>query len=520
MNRLLFGGILLLLACLEVSVRSASQPLELRARSRQPIAADTNQFQVVESRLLWEPQKTAIIICDMWDQHWCQGATTRVAEMAPRMNQVVKEARQRGVFIIHAPSDTMKFYADWPQRQRAQQAPPVAPPSDISKWHALNRAKEPPLPIDDSDGGCDDWPQCPGGSPWKRQVPTIEIAPEDAVSDSGPEVYNLLQQYGRDQIIIMGVHENMCVLGRSFAIRQMVSVGKKVVLMRDMTDTMYNSRRRPYVSHFVGTDLMTEHIEKYWCPTITSADILGGDPFRFKADKRARVAFIIGEPEYQTWETLPEFARDELSWRGFNFEFVNAPPKSGNTFTNWQAIGNADLLVVSVRRRAPPTEVLDAIRAHVEKGKPVVGIRTASHAFAAKPTDAGHSAWDSFDRDVLGAKYEGHFGNELYPNIHLAPEATGHPILAGWPSGGFRSGHSLYRSRSLAPTTQVLLVGRIMLDDREVSEPVAWINTNAQRRVFYTALGGGDDFKEAAFRRLLRNAILWGLNQPIPSGDK
>ena len=55
-------------------------------------------------------------------------------------------------------------------------------------------------------------------------------------------------------------------------------------LVRDMTDTMYNSRKRPFVSHFRGTDLVVEHIERYWCPTITSDQIVGGSPFRFAAD--------------------------------------------------------------------------------------------------------------------------------------------------------------------------------------------------------------------------------------------
>ena len=76
----------------------------------------------------------------------------------------------------------------------------------------------------------------------------------------------------------------MCVLGRSFAIRQMVQLGKSVMLVRDLTDTMYNSRMRPFVNHFRGNDLMVEHVERYWCPTIESSDLLGGAPFRFKED--------------------------------------------------------------------------------------------------------------------------------------------------------------------------------------------------------------------------------------------
>jgi len=77
----------------------------------------------------------------------------------------------------------------------------------------------------------------------------------------------------------------MCVLGRPFAIRQMVRLGKHVALMRDMTDTMYNPERPPGVNHFAGTALMVEHVEKYWCPSFTSNDLTGGKPFRFKGDE-------------------------------------------------------------------------------------------------------------------------------------------------------------------------------------------------------------------------------------------
>jgi len=79
---------------------------------------------------------------------------------------------------------------------------------------------------------------------------------------------------------------NMCVLGRPFAIRRMVALGKHVLLMRDMTDAMYNPRMRPFVSHFRGTELVVEHLEQYLCPTITSTDFTGKPAFRFKEDTR------------------------------------------------------------------------------------------------------------------------------------------------------------------------------------------------------------------------------------------
>src|SRR6185503_19378562 len=169
------------------------------------------------------------------------------AEMAPAMNEAVKAARSRGVFIIHAPSETMEFYKDTPQRKRALEAPMAKAAVEIGRSMKHNPAREGAFPIDDSDGGCDDIPRCKGGPPYlcKRQIATIEIAPEDAISDKGQEVYNLLQERGIDNVMVMGVHANMCVLGRSFAIRQLVMLSKNVVLVRDLTDTMYCSKMRP-----------------------------------------------------------------------------------------------------------------------------------------------------------------------------------------------------------------------------------------------------------------------------------
>ena len=147
---------------------------------------------------------------------------------------------------------------------------------------------------------------------WTRQIATLTLAPGDALTDNGQEVWNLLAQRHIDHVMLCGVHLNMCVLGRPFAIRQMVYEGKTVALMRDMTDTMYNPARWPYVTHFTGTDLIVGHIEKFVCPTITSDQILGGEPFRFTGDKRPHSAIPSDVPiasrrsDYQRhWELVP-----------------------------------------------------------------------------------------------------------------------------------------------------------------------------------------------------------------------
>ena len=262
----------------------ADSPLNLVLRRSVETQKGSGNWRETEQKASWDPAQTAVVICDMWNRHWCESATRRVAEMAPRMNQVVRRLRDRGALIIHCPSDTMEFYKDHPGRKLALAAPKVATEFPIDAWVGLQPAIEPPLPIDDSDGGCDDVPPRaePKGPPWPwtHQIDTIEILPGDAIADDA-QVYYLMRQRGITQAIVMGVHANMCVLGRPFSIRQLVRLGMQVALMRDMTDTMYNPKSRPFVDHFSGTDLVINHIEKYWCPTITSDQVVGGEPFQF-----------------------------------------------------------------------------------------------------------------------------------------------------------------------------------------------------------------------------------------------
>jgi len=305
MQRIALVGLVVTLAVLFLSagsrsVRPRDEVLRLHLRSRVfEKSADLNgadqngAYRVVEKTVTWNPRKTALIVCDMWDDHWCKGAARRVVELATPMNELVHRAREMGVLIIHAPCTCVDFYKGTPQRRRAQEAPHANPPVSLSqavrwgtKWCWPDTKRETELPIDDSDMGCDCETKCEIHTPWTRQIALIDIEEPDAISDDGQEVYNLLEHRDIDHVIIAGVHLNMCVLGRSFAIRQMVHLGKDVVLIRDMTDTMYNSKMKPFVNHFEGTDLMVEHVERYWCPTITSVDVVGGNPFRFSEDTR------------------------------------------------------------------------------------------------------------------------------------------------------------------------------------------------------------------------------------------
>jgi nicotinamidase-related amidase len=250
------------------------------ARTRRQAPPDSQHFSSVDTPVTWNLNHTALIICDMWDKHWCPAATARVTELAPPMNLAVAAARDRGVLIIHAPSDTMEFYAGTPQRRRAQTATDAGINTEIPGYR---HPDEPPLPIDDSDGGCDS-ENVPAHRAWTCQHPVLDIGENDAISDSGREIFNLLQQESRENILLMGVHTNMCILNRPFAIRRMLALGKSVMLVRDMTDAMYNPAKPPYVSHFEGTRRVIAHIETYLCPTIESSDLTGAVLFRFHDD--------------------------------------------------------------------------------------------------------------------------------------------------------------------------------------------------------------------------------------------
>ena len=106
-----------------------SAPITFKARSQALSATSGGQYQSIESEVTWEVGKTAVIVVDMWDDHWCPNAAKRVAEMAKPMNAVIKQAREKGMLIIHAPSSTVDFYNGTPARKRAQNAPSVKPPA-------------------------------------------------------------------------------------------------------------------------------------------------------------------------------------------------------------------------------------------------------------------------------------------------------------------------------------------------------------------------------------------------------
>ncbi|MCG8653606.1 MAG: ThuA domain-containing protein [Pirellulales bacterium] len=232
-----------------------------------------------------------------------------------------------------------------------------------------------------------------------------------------------------------------------------------------------------------------------------AAPLIAADP------PKPHVVMLIAEREYQTDQTLPAFAKQYLE-RDYRTTFVRADAKDRHSLDGIEAVEQADVLVVSVRRRTLPQAQLELVRRYVAAGKPVIGIRTANHAFSLRNQEApqGRAVWPEWDKQVFGGNYTNHYGNSLKVTVQVQPvPAAAKNLLRGIPQQSFTAGGSLYRVAPLAKSATVYLTGSVQ---GHPPEPVAW----TYRRTdggwsFYTSLGHVDDFHGKVLPQLLVNAI-------------
>ena len=509
---------------------AADNPVQLSLTKQIEVAPGTQRFHRISESATWDAIRTAVIVCDVWDSHHCLSAVRRVNAVAPRIDRFVDAMRRQGATIIHAPSDCMPYYATHAARLRSQTVP-IAPetPEDISQWCDRIPAEEGyPYPVDQSDGGEDDeltehaqWQETLRDmgrnpkAPWQKQTELIRIdEANDFISDSGKEIWSILASRGIEHVMLCGVHTNMCVLGRPFGLRQLNAHGIHAVLVRDLTDTMYNPLRWPYVNHFSGTDAVIDYIERTVCETITSDQNLGDRPYRFPLDDRPHWAILIAEDEYKTEETLRRWATEHLA-KDFRVTLVYSAADSPNQLRGLDALDDADALLVSVRRRPLPESDLEKIRSFVASGRPVLGIRTASHAFSLRNGAAspGLGQWPEFDAQVFGGHYTNHHGNHLPTTVSVDPQ-TDHPLVETSERGKtlYVSKGSLYLVQPLRAGAKILWYGSV---DGEPAEPVAWTFVREDSgKSFYTSLGHASDFEQDDFCALLMNACYWLTDRP------
>ena len=507
---------------------TADGVLHLALRSQQAGDEDRTFWRTAESPAEWKPAETAVIVCDVWDLHHCRRAVERLEEFAPRIGKLCDTLRAAGGTVIHAPSDCMPQYEGHPARRRVLElvsenlpAGFVPPPAAKASWcSGVPGETLAEYPLDQSLGGEDDEPgehaawaaelERMGRNPklpWKMQSVLVPIdAGEDFITDQGAEVARILAARGIRHVMLVGVHLNMCVLGRPFGLRRIGEAGRDVVLVRDLTDTMYDPAQWPWVSHFTGTDRMIDHVERHVCPTISSDQVLKSEkPFRSPRDTRPTVALVIANDEYGSHRTLPRFAGRHLG-REFRVVEHHVAADDPNSIPGLVALSDADVLVIAARRRGLKAQEMAALRAFVAAGKPVIGIRTASHAWEPKEVIEGRESWPEFDQEVFGIEYGGHFGNEVRSELKVLPGADGHPLLAGIPAdGAIPQAGSLYRIAPISPETRVLAVGEV---PGEPAQPVLTEYTRPDGgRSIYTSVGHAGDLTKPEVERVLVNAI-------------
>jgi alpha-L-fucosidase 2 len=186
-------------------------------------------YRVEPKSLPFDPKKTAVIVVDMWNFHWCMTASERVSAMVPRMNEVLNIARSIGMQVIWNPSDVVTAYSGYPQYEKAI---------------AAERGKAPRLRDDlvvefTAPGNhclCGPGFHCGGNYGWDGMNPDLAIGTDDLISASTDEIYALLTERGIKNIIYMGVHTNMCVFGKPGAISEMWKAGFNCLLARDLND--------------------------------------------------------------------------------------------------------------------------------------------------------------------------------------------------------------------------------------------------------------------------------------------
>lgn len=225
---------------------------------------------------IYKASDIAIIVVDMWDAHWCKSMNKKASVLIPKMNRTLDAARELGIKIIFAPTETVDFYDKYPQRQRIKNLKKIQPLQ-------VNVFNPPPLPWGRT-GGCECGPDrpCQEKSVWTRQNEALPIKDDDLISDKVDEINTFCKLNGIKTLIFVGEASNMCVTWtRSFSIIPMIRYGYETIVVRDLVEAIsgngYDPDRRvkdPFFTPEKGADSTLKHIEKYICNTISANQIL------------------------------------------------------------------------------------------------------------------------------------------------------------------------------------------------------------------------------------------------------
>lgn len=267
--------------------------------------------------------------------------------------------------------------------------------------------------------------------------------------------------------------------------------------------------------------------------------------------KGRHIVFVTGDDEYRSEESMPQMAKILASHHGFRCTVLFAldketgeiDPGTLDNIPGLEALDTADLMVLFLRFREPPDDQMKHIIEYTDSGRPILGLRTATHAFRyvkhedspyAKYSFRGRELDGGYGRQVLGETWIAHYGAHGRESTRglIAEGMENHPIVQG--CGDIWGPSDVYALTTLSGDSKPLVMGQVLQGMNPADEPnldkelvpVAWLKTytgsqgNASR-VFTTTMGHGSDFKSEGFRRLLVNACYWclGMENKIPASS-
>jgi len=256
--------------------------------------------------------------------------------------------------------------------------------------------------------------------------------------------------------------------------------------------------------------------------------------------KGKHIVLVAGDDEYRSEELIPQLAKILAVHHGFrctvlwaiNKQSGEIDPATLDNIPGLEALTTADLMVLFLRFRDLPDEQMKYIDDYTNSGKPILGLRTSTHAFnIAKPKDTPYGKWSfraggetagGYGRQVLGENWVNHYGSHQRESTRglVAEGMEGHPIVKGCEDIWGPS--DVYAITTLSGDSRPLIMGQVLEgmnpNDKPNPDkklvPVAWIKTytgtqGKASKVFTTTMGHGGDLKSEGFRRLLVNACYW-----------
>ncbi|BDZ47981.1 hypothetical protein GCM10025867_02220 [Frondihabitans sucicola] len=229
-----------------------------------------------------------------------------------------------------------------------------------------------------------------------------------------------------------------------------------------------------------------------------------------------RIVILAGEPEYDSHQTLAPIATLLSEKLDAHVDLLipdiidDEPDFPESSFDNIDAIDNADLLIVYTRFRVLPDDQMRSIQKYLDSKRPVIGLRTSTHAFHF-PDSSAWASWNAgFGRDILGSPWISHHGHSSRTRVTVDDSAPSE-LIHGLPDA-FTVRSWLYVTDP-QPWCRPILEGSPINPETD-SHPglVAWYGKPDNRKTFYTSLGHPDDLLETPVQTLLLNAASWAVS--------